>query len=495
MFVRKIVLALYFTALSITCLSQSTDVKQINKIITADEALEPLNYLASDELKGRSPKRPEIDVAAKYISSKLNQGGVKEIEGLNDYYQNFEIKFTIPAKQGSLKINDSAFTLGNKLLQIGGEDISLAVPIIFAGFGNKEELDSIDVKGKIVVTRFGKSDSSSTGEAFGYTKTKQYALVEKGALALIELFKQKDAPWDAVQHYFGKERVVSGKDSIPVLLLYAGDSTIISMIENAEQASLVTTGNGTKSISAKNVLGRIEGTDAKLKKQYIVLSAHYDHIGVAEHPKTEEGKIDSIYNGARDNAIGVAAILSAARYFVKYPPKRSILFVLYTAEEMGLIGSRYFADNPVVPLNKLVYNLNIDNAGYNDTTVITVVGLGRTSADDDIKNACAAYGIKAIPDPAPEQNLFDRSDNLNLAVKGVPAPTFSLGFTGFDGVVMKRYHQLSDEVATIDRGYALKYIRSYILAAKNIANNAVQPTWKKADKYEDAGKKLYGLAD
>ena len=492
---RKIVLSLFFTALSITCISQSSDVKQINKIITSDAAFEPLNYLASDELKGRSPKRPEIDIAANYISNNFIQSGVKRINGTSDYFQNFEIKLIIPPKQGALKVNDSTFILGNKLLQIGGEDISLNVPIIFAGFGNKEELDSIDVKGKIVVTRFGKSDSSSTGEAFGNIKTKKSTLIEKGALALVELFNQQDAPWEAIQHYFGQERVASGKDSIPVFLLYAGDSTVISIIKNADQATLVTSGNGIKSISAKNVIGHIEGTDAKLKDQHIVLSAHYDHIGVAEHPKTEEGKTDSIYNGARDNAIGVAAVLNAARYFVKFPPKRSILFVLYTAEEMGLIGSRHFSDNPVIPLNKMIYNLNIDNAGYNDTTVITVVGLGRTSADDDIKNACMAYGIKAIPDPAPEQNLFDRSDNLNLAVKGVPAPTFSLGFTSFDEVVMKRYHQLSDEVSTIDRAYALKFIRSYVLASKNIANNVVQPTWKKDDKYEGAGKKLYGLAD
>ena len=490
---RKIVLTFYLTAFSIAGFSQSSELQQIDKIVSADAAFEPLNYLASDDLKGRSPKRPEIDVAAKYISSNLKKAGAIEINGAHDYYQTFEINLTTPAKQGSLEVNESKFTIGKELLQIGGQDISLNTPIVYAGFGNKEDLDSIDVKGKIVVTRFGTSDSSSTGEAFNNIPAKQSALVERGAIAMIELFHQKDAPWNAIQHYFGEDRVKSKKDSIPVLLLYAGDSTFMSSLKNAAKATLNTTGNGIKSIPAKNVMGWVEGTDAKLKDQYIVLSAHYDHIGVTDHPKTEDGKTDSIYNGARDNAIGVAAVLNAAQYFTKYPPKRSILFVLYTAEELGLIGSKYFSDHPVVPLNKMVYNLNIDNAGYNDTTIITVVGLGRTSADDDIKNACAAYGVKAVPDPAPEQNLFDRSDNLNLAVKGVPAPTFSLGFTAFDSVVMKRYHQLSDEVESINMDYALKYIRSYVLAAKNIANNAAQPSWKKDDKYEAAWKKLYGV--
>jgi Zn-dependent M28 family amino/carboxypeptidase len=170
-------------------------------------------------------------------------------------------------------------------------------------------------------------------------------------------------------------------------------------------------------VPAKNVMGYIEGSDRKLKKQYIVLSAHYDHIGVAKVPKMEEGKLDSIYNGARDNALGTTAVINAARYFAKYPPKRSILFITYTGEEMGLVGSKYFADHPALPLEELVYNLNIDNGGYNDTTIVSVVGLGRTSADEDIKKAAASFGMSATPDPLPEENLFDRSDNVSLAEK------------------------------------------------------------------------------
>ena len=244
-------------------------------------------------------------------------------------------------------------------------------------------------------------------------------------------------------------------------------------------------------VQAKNVIGWIEGTDPQLKDQFIVLTAHYDHLGVAKQAVTQDGKTDSIYNGARDNAIGVTAVMDAARYFSQRPPKRSVLFIAYAAEEMGEWGSKYFADNPVIPLKQMVYNLNIDNASYNDTTIVTVVGLGRTSADDDIKKACAAYGLTAVSDPAPEQNLFDRSDNVNLAVKGIPAPTFSLGFKSFDQEIMKYYHQLSDEVGNMNLNYAMKYIRSFILSAKNIADNTQQPTWKKGDKYEAAWKALY----
>jgi Zn-dependent M28 family amino/carboxypeptidase len=203
------------------------------------------------------------------------------------------------------------------------------------------------------------------------------------------------------------------------------------------------------------------------------------------------GQPDSIYNGARDNAVGIAAILNAARYFAQHPPKRSVLFIAYGGEEGGMLGSKHFAQNPPLPLKQLVYNLNIDNAGYNDTTVVTVVGLGRTSADEHLKKAAAAFGLSAIADPAPEQNLFDRSDNVSLAVKGVPAPTFSLGFRKFDEEISKYYHQVTDETATLSMPYVLKYIKSFVLAAKYIADDKEQPKWIKGDKYEAAGSAQY----
>jgi hypothetical protein len=120
-----------------------------------------------------------------------------------------------------------------------------------------------------------------------------------------------------------------------------------------------------------------------------------------------------------------------------------------------------------------------------------VIGLGRTSADEDIKKAAADFGLKTLPDPAPEQNFFDRSDNVNLAEKGIPAPTFGMGVDKLDEEIMKHYHQLSDEISSIDLNYVIKYIRSFILAAKYIADDDKQPTWTKDDKYEAAWKQLY----
>lgn len=183
-------------------------------------------------------------------------------------------------------------------------------------------------------------------------------------------------------------------------------------------------------------------------------------------------------------------MIDAARYFSAHPAKRSILFITFTAEEMGLIGSEYFAAHPPAPLKQIAYDLNIDNASYNDTTAITLVGLGRTSADTDIKRACAVYHLNILPDPTPEQWLFFGSDNYPLAEKGIPAPTFSLGMKKMDSTIFNRYHQLSDEVGNFNLEYAVKFINAFTLAAKYIADNPVQPTWSKGDKYEAVWNKL-----
>ena len=473
--------------------SQSSIIQQIKTTNSTSVALAPLRFLASDELMGRATTRPEINIAARYISTQFKSMGLKEMRGTTDYFQTFDIKMVTPAITGTFSTNTTNYQLGVDFLEMKGEDFSAVAPLVFAGYGSKTDLDKIDVKDKIVVTNMGADDSSSFMDAFDLIDTKIRLAKERGAIALIERFKQADVPWSALKQYLESEHPgLEDTTQFTVLIIDDKNSNLLSSIQNNKQAGkIIIAGTQIKNIPAKNVLGWVEGTDAKLKNQFIVLSAHYDHLGIAKKPKMEEGKMDSIYNGARDNAIGTTAVLDAAGYFSKYPAKRSMLFIAYTAEEIGEIGSKYFSAHPTIPMHQIVYNLNIDNASYNDTTIVSIVGLGRTSSDADLKRACAAFGLTAMPDPAPEQNLFDRSDNVNLAVKGIPAPTFSLGIKKFDENITNRYHQLSDEVGNFNLNYGMKYINSFILAAKYIADNRTQPSWIKGDKYEKAWKELY----
>ena len=490
---KNAIISFGFCSLMSCCFAQSAAIRDINHIDTAPVALAPLRFLASDELMGRGITRPEINIAARYISEQFKSLGLKECSGTTDYFQTFNIKMVTPASTGALTVNNKTYEAGNDILQVEGEDMQMNAPIVYAGFGAKADLDKANVKGKIVVTDMGRNDSSNFGDAFELMQTKLADVHERGGFALIERFKQGGPSWKGLKRYLISEQVK--EDSAQIGLFLINDSAVnlpALLRNNPANASLTITGTKIKMIPAKNVMGWVEGTDARLKNQFVVLSAHYDHLGIASKPKMEEGKMDSIYNGARDNAIGTTAVIDAARYFVQHPAKRSVLFLAYTAEEIGEVGSKYFADHSTIPLKQLVYNFNIDNASYNDTTIVSVIGLGRTSADESIKKACAAYGLTAMPDPAPEQNLFDRSDNTNLAVKGIPAPTFSLGIRKFDEEINKRYHQLSDEVGNFNLNYGIKYIRSFILAAKYVADTPKQPEWIKGDKYEPAWKSLYG---
>lgn len=243
--------------------------------------------------------------------------------------------------------------------------------------------------------------------------------------------------------------------------------------------------------ASRNVIGIVRGTDPSLNSEYVLLTAHYDHIGVRR--SSNEVPADSIYNGARDNGIGTVAVLAAARAFSEAPPRRSILLLTPTAEEMGLVGSRYFAENPLVPLRQIVFNLNVDTGGYSDTSIVTVVGLDRTSAEPLIERGAASFGLDATLDPAPEQNLFDRSDNVNFASRGIPAPTFSPGFRSFsDPGIADYYHQVTDEVDDLDFDYLLRFAQAYVHTARLIADAPDRPRWTPGDKYEAAARELYG---
>ncbi len=160
---------------------------------------------------------------------------------------------------------------------------------------------------------------------------------------------------------------------------------------------------------------------------------------------------------------------------------------------MGLLGSQWYAENPLIPLEKTIFNFNTDGAGYDDITGISLIGANRTGIDPQVEAAASAFGKKVINDPAPEQGLFDRSDNVSFAAKGVPALSFSPGITGFSDELFKYYHQVTDNPETINMAYLKEYCQAFTLAARLIANRDTRPYWVDGDKYREAGDKLYGV--
>jgi hypothetical protein len=457
-----------------------------------------LKFLASDELQGRMTGEHGNNVAARYIATQFQRYGVKPLTP--NYFQPIQFNKRTPPKVLSLTIESRTFS-SDELLLLTGDSVSISAPIVFVGFGmvdstsGRDDYKGIDAKGKIVVARIGTSEEDSPRELFGAFERKQATAKAKGALALIELYRF-GFPFARLKQFFGGGSLSIDDStetplSLPHLLLNDNDNDLKNFLQSKKKLAgvLQTDGYKMQKVISNNVVGMIEGTDAKLKEEFVLLSAHYDHIGMKATPNSN----DSIYNGARDNAMGTTAVLCAARVFSEAPPKRSLLLLACTGEEVGLLGSRYYAEHPLVPLNKTVFNLNIDGAGYNDTSIVTVIGLERTTAERDILDACKPFGLTAIQDPAPEQNLFDRSDNVSFARKGIPAPTFSPGFRAFDDAINKFYHQVADQAdEQFDFAYFHRFVKAFIHAARRIADNPSSPQWKSGDKYESIGKKLYG---
>jgi len=459
-----------------------------------DQTSAHLRTLAADEMMGRDPGTPGGDAAAQYIAGQFRAAGMQPIAGSDAYFQYVPLAEQRPADVGLLTWQATTFEQGTTLLVMGGPAAEVDAEAVDAGFATAEDLEAVDVDGKIAVVRFGQPDDQSLGGAVRAMTEKASRLADAGAVGVVELY-QGGRPLatviDALQS--GRLALSTGAPALPYVWVTAAKGALLAQAEAGTLGTmrLQSSGVQTTDRTSPNVVGMIEGTDPALRNEYVLLMAHYDHIGAGLN-KRGATRADSIFNGARDNGMGTVGIINAAKAFAEAPPRRSVIALAVTAEESGLIGSRYFVDHPLVPLEEVVYVLNIDNGGYNDTSIVTVVGLGRTTADPHLEAGAARCGLGAIPDPSPGDGLFNRSDNVNFARVGIPAPTFSAGFHAFDAEIMKYYHRPADEADEhFDFEYLLRFTQAYTHAARLIANDDVAPFWVVDDPYEAAGKALY----
>jgi len=458
-----------------------------------------IRFIASDEMLGRRTGEITNNVAARYVAENFRLQGLKTPNGQKDYLQPVPFEMVKPTKKGEILVGADSLKWTKDFIMLSGKATKLEnVPVVFVGYGwvdeKQDDYKGLDVKGKIVIAQFGIPNSDDPNENLRGSSKKVEFAAKNGAAAFIQLYNLK-YPWAAITNFMGGEKLALAPDNasnadIPHIWV---SNTHLKKFdrESLKTLSLNVSEVSKKTVMSYNVLGVLEGSDPVLKNEYVVLTAHFDHVGTGR----KGGRVtesDTIFNGARDNAFGTTAILSAVKAFTEKPAKRSILFIAYTGEEIGLLGSKYYAEHPLVPLKQCVYSLDCDGAGYNDTTKVTIIGLDRTDAQPQIEAGAKAYGLTAISDPAPEQNLFDRSDNVNLAAKGIPSPDFAPGFTAFDAEINKFYHQVSDSPESVNYNYLLKFCQAYIYSARLIADRPTAPKWKAGDKYEKAFNALYG---
>jgi hypothetical protein len=491
---RSIFAFAVFLLLSTQLLAQS-DKALTEGTVTKESIQSKIEFLASDEMKGRNTPSPELNIAAKYLASQLKGFGVKEVEGAPGYLQPVSMKVVTPPGEGTFVVGDSTYTMGDQLVFRGGNARNLSGKIVFAGYGSEEELDEAKVKGKFVIARVGEKGMAGLRGASALSKEKAQMIKDREGLGLIELYSGQRLGWDVIKRYLGGKSVelnnedeTEEQSTFPVLWMDgASNETVEYLKQFKKNASLNFDGYDQEIIETYNVVGMVEGTDPELKDEFVIFSAHYDHVGLGN----ADAEGDDIYNGTRDNAIGTVTVIEAAKNIGAHPTKRSALFIFFTGEEKGLLGSEWYADHPLIPLNEMVMCFNSDNAGYNDTTKATIVGLYRTTAGETIVESVSTFGLEAIPDPVPSQNLFDRSDQVNFAAKGVPAIMYGMGLTAFDDEILKYYHQAADNPSSVDFDYLYKFTKAYVLSCRRIANMPERPYWTEGDKYYEAGEGLY----
>jgi Zn-dependent M28 family amino/carboxypeptidase len=245
-----------------------------------------------------------------------------------------------------------------------------------------------------------------------------------------------------------------------------------------------------------NVVARLEGSDPKLKEEAVLYSAHHDHIGIGS--PDDDDPTDTIYNGAIDNATGTATILELARTFstMQPRPKRSILFALVAAEEQGLLGSDYFGRNPVIPAGNIAVGLNLDALNlFGQVGSVTMIGIERTTFFPTVQNVTTAMKLTIVPDQAPEQGSYYRSDHFSLAKAGVPAFSIKQGNDilgkpeGYGQAKSKEYrekhyHQASDEYdPEWDFGATVQVARLAMWLGYEAAQAAEKPMWLEGEEF------------
>jgi Zn-dependent M28 family amino/carboxypeptidase len=507
--------------------------------ISATRIRAHVKFLSSDLLEGRGVGSRGGDLATEYIATQLALAGAKPAGDNGTYFQNLTLASVEPVGPGQL----TATTADGRaisfrwlddfvgLSNLQQEDAAFDAEAVFVGHGitapeyQWDDYKDTDVRGKVVVmfTNEPPSDDPAffTGRALTYYGRWTYKYEEatrRGAVAAILIHTTPTASygWDVLRATGRGDAQVKRTPGAAALAFAgwmtqaSGDKIAAAVGKTSEELLKMADTRGFKAIplpmrfrgrfqskihdiETRNVVAKIEGSDPVLKNEAVVFSAHWDHLGIGEAVNG-----DSIYNGAADNATGVAMILEMARAWAMLPekPRRSAIFLAVAAEESGLLGSEYYGQHPVVPAGKTAAALNFDMfMPFGRASDVVLTGAERTSLYPIVEEAARRFHLTIKPDPRPEAGTYYRSDHFSFARVGIPSFSIDGGDdlvgkpagTGkrlFDDFEEHHYHQPSDEYREDwDFSGMEEYARFGFLIGVNVANSAKMPTWRTGDEF------------
>jgi Zn-dependent M28 family amino/carboxypeptidase len=486
-----------------------------------------VKVLAADNMEGRETGSPGLKKAQAYVVDQLKRSGLQPA-GVNGFYQPIEFESRqIVEKDSSLALVRNGqvepLTLGDDAIFSTRIDLAPTAEgqLVFAGYGltipekNYDDLAGLDLKGKIAVV-FAGSPVEIPGDLSSHYQSggeRWKALQRAGAIGLVTILNpgSMDIPWSRTSlnrnhpsmALVGAEFNETAGQKLAVTInpekaekLFQGSGhsfrEILEIAKDRKQlprfplaVSLKAKASVTKTkIESSNLVAKLPGNDPALKDDYVVLSAHLDHIGIGEPIHG-----DRIYNGAMDNGSGSGVLLDVAASLKKSPEKlrRSLLFVFVTAEEKGLLGSRYFTAHPTVKPESMVANINIDMfLPIVPLKILRVLGLNDSDLGDLARDVAQSVGVQATLDPEPQRNSFIRSDQYNFIRHGIPALAMSVSYAKdspeqkiFKEWLTKRYHAPSDDLdQPVDLGAAAKYEEIIRAMMVSVANGDRRPQWK-----------------
>lgn len=539
---RKFTVFLLLLAFSLPLLAQDRSAS-----FSADKMRERIKRLSSDEFEGRGPGAPGGLKAAQYIADELKAAGVKP-GNKKSYFQNVKLVGIKADPNTVLEVGgakgNSSFKFAEDFVATTGaqtDSVNIDNELVFAGYGidaplynwNDFKGDADAYKGKILMIMVNDPPATTDepglfgGKALTYYGRWTYKFEEaarKGAAGVILVHTDDSAGygWNVVRTSNGSWRHEIARekgDTSPFLnmkswvtngaatkMLSSAGFNIDDLRKKARSRDFQPVNTGLKvKLNLKselkvsdspNVVGIVEGSDSKLKKEYVIYTGHWDHLGIGEPNATG----DKIYNGAYDNSSGVAAIIGIAEALAKMPkkerPKRSVLFLFPTAEEQGLLGAEYYSQRPLVPLNKTAANVNIDGVNFfGRVKDFMPLGADRSSISKAIEEAAKERGLTLESDMRPEQGYFFRSDHFPFAKVGVPAVSLQHGddfvkpLTGeakefSSNYTAKHYHQASDEYHDWwDMDAMIQEAEFGLAIGIKLANDPVMPRYRDTDEF------------
>jgi hypothetical protein len=501
-----------------------------------------MRFLSDSLLQGRAPGTPGYDIAAHYVASELERMALHPAGQGGTWFQNVPLrKAVVDEKQSSLVLvrngkeeklaNAEDYVFSGDVLRTDG---SLEAPVVFVGFcvtnpnQNYDDYAGVDVKGKIVACLFGAPAQFPSTQRAYYSDfvVKAQNAVAHGCVGMLYFFlpeDQKHFLWERLvpQIQMGEMHWLDEKGhprfTFPELRagvegvlfsqsgaerLFAGapkslDQVFTSANTGHPQAFALPVavrihevGNETN-LHSPNIMAELPGSDAGLRGQYVLYTAHLDHLGLCSPANG-----DNVCHGAVDNASGTASLLEIAHAYsnLDHAPRRSVLFLFVTGEEMGLLGSDYFTDRPTVPRKSIVADVNIDEAPglYYSMKDVVVLGIEHSSLREDVDTAVKQLGYTISPDPMPEQVMFIRSDQYSFVLQGIPAVHITDGVQASDPNVKRldiiqkwmvtRYHTPLDNMdQPLDYSSAARASGLNFLVGYEVAQQTQPPTWNPGD--------------